>query len=265
MKQAPQLTHVRISDRVLQIGDSVGNACTLLLGDEKALLFDAMTGSCDLKEYVESLTDLPLTVVISHGHFDHVCGAWQFGSAFMNALESATYTECRRILKDIERNTGIPLPEKLMSGAFRLDFQDVQEGDVFDLGGRRAEAVLLPGHTPGSIGLLVREEKLLLTGDAVSPQMCLFLPESLPVRVLFRTLDKVERLPAERILGSHFMKTFPMTHISVFRKCAESIGKVRGYPYVFPPVPEYKGTVWFYDMHDDVIHQPVCVITPPQL
>ena len=74
----PQLKNIRFSDRVIQITDSIGNACTLVTGSKKAILFDTMAGPCDLKSYVSTLTDLPLTVVCSHGHFDHISGSWQF-------------------------------------------------------------------------------------------------------------------------------------------------------------------------------------------
>ena len=263
MSNAPSLVHERISDHVIQIGDSAGNACTLVLGSERALLYDTMTGSLDLKAYVESLTDLPLTVVISHGHFDHVCGAFQFGRAYMSSLEKATFEECRRVLPSIGKNTGLPLPEELIRDDSALTFSELCEGDRFELGDLTALAVALPGHTPGSIGLLIEEERLLLVGDAVSPQMCLFLPESLPLEVYLKTLEKVKRLPADAILGSHFMKTFPMEAIQVFSDCAGNIGKKRGIAYSFTPVPEYTGTLWFYQLHEPLTGETVCIITPP--
>ena len=258
----PSLSHVRISDRVIQISDGTGNACTLVTGQKKALLYDTMSGALDLKSYVESLTDLDITVVISHGHFDHVCGAWQFGRAYMSALEEPTYAECRRILPEIETNTKVPLPEKLMKGEFDLQFVDIHEGDLFDLGGLTAEAVLLPGHTPGSMGLLLREERLLLVGDAVSPQMCLFLPESLPLDVYVQTLHKVKKLPVDAVMGSHFMKTFPMKAVDEFEKCSQIVGKVRAIRYSFTPVPEYLGTLWFYNLHEPLTGETMCIITP---
>jgi glyoxylase-like metal-dependent hydrolase (beta-lactamase superfamily II) len=44
----------------------------------------------------------------------------------------------------------------------------VQDGDMIDLGGRRFEVILIPGHTTGSIALLDRENRLLIAGDTVS-------------------------------------------------------------------------------------------------
>jgi len=40
-----------------------------------------------------------------------------------------------------------------------------KDGDVFDLGNRTLEVMHTPGHTPDSLCLLDREDKLLFTGD----------------------------------------------------------------------------------------------------
>ncbi len=66
-----EFAQTALRPHIIQIENTIGNCCTLVLGREKALLFDTMTGLGDLKGYVERLTDLPLTVVNSHGHFDH--------------------------------------------------------------------------------------------------------------------------------------------------------------------------------------------------
>lgn len=47
------------------------------------------------------------------------------------------------------------------------------DGDVFDLGGRRLEVIHTPGHSPGSICLLDKENRLLFTGDTVNVSMAL--------------------------------------------------------------------------------------------
>ncbi len=53
-------------------------------------------------------------------------------------------------------------------------FQDLKEGDVFDLGGISVEIYACPGHTKGSLCMLVREERTLITGDACNTFTFLF-------------------------------------------------------------------------------------------
>ena len=50
----------------------------LILGDKQALLFDTGLGIGDIRRVVLSLTSLPIVVVNSHTHNDHVGGNWQF-------------------------------------------------------------------------------------------------------------------------------------------------------------------------------------------
>ncbi len=50
----------------------------LILGNSCALLFDTGMGIGDIKKVVESITSLPIFVVNSHNHYDHVGGNWQF-------------------------------------------------------------------------------------------------------------------------------------------------------------------------------------------
>ena len=46
----------------------------LILGKERALLLDTGMGIGNIRAVAERLTKLPITVVNSHSHFDHVGG-----------------------------------------------------------------------------------------------------------------------------------------------------------------------------------------------
>ena len=48
------------------------NYSYLVVGNKKALLFDAGPGIRNIREIAESLTDLPIVFLPSHFHFDHV-------------------------------------------------------------------------------------------------------------------------------------------------------------------------------------------------
>jgi hypothetical protein len=50
----------------------------LVLGDEKAALIDTGSGIGDIKKLVEGLTDLPVNIVNTHTHGDHIGGNHQF-------------------------------------------------------------------------------------------------------------------------------------------------------------------------------------------
>ncbi len=126
--------------------DEDGVRCFLFEGENTAMLVDTGFGKGDLKETCETLTNKPIFVVNTHADGDHLgCGA-QFKKTFMHPAEFDYY----------KNKAAGPLLETL----------PIWEGDILDLGTRRFEVIHIPGHTPGSIALLDRANKLLLTGDS---------------------------------------------------------------------------------------------------
>jgi glyoxylase-like metal-dependent hydrolase (beta-lactamase superfamily II) len=54
----------------------------LIVGDTRALLFDTGLGIGDLRRVTSALTQLPIVVVNSHTHNDHVGDNWQFDTVY---------------------------------------------------------------------------------------------------------------------------------------------------------------------------------------
>ena len=71
------------------------------------------------------------------------------------------------------------------------------------MGGITVEAVALYSHTLGSLGYFVKEEKLLLGGDALNSNVWLFMEESCSLLDCLKTYESLKLLPFEKILGSH--------------------------------------------------------------
>jgi glyoxylase-like metal-dependent hydrolase (beta-lactamase superfamily II) len=65
-------------------------------------------------------------------------------------------------------------------------------GQVFDLGGRKLEVIDLKGHTPGSVGLLDREDRILYSGDGLNTHLWMQLDHSLPLRELESTILRLK-------------------------------------------------------------------------
>lgn len=116
----------------------------LIEGDERAMLVDTGFGTGDLGGLVKELTKKPLIVVITHADPDHVGGCKYFGEIYMHPSDFSSY------YGRPENNEAI-LP--------------IWEGEKIDLGGKCFEVVLIPGHTPGSIVLIDRENRMMFGGD----------------------------------------------------------------------------------------------------
>lgn len=157
----------------------------LIIGEEKALLLDTGMGFQSIKTEVEALTNLPLIVVNTHTHFDHIGGNHEFDT--VHVFNEKTAEE--RLAIGIphvgeftyELNTNFQPPAfHYKNGEIPVDLNTFstkpankvatfEDDHVFDLGGRQFEVVHTPGHSPDSIMLANHAEKILLTGDTIYP------------------------------------------------------------------------------------------------
>lgn len=147
----------------------------LILGTERALLFDTGLGIGDIRAEVSKLTDLDVVVLNSHTHYDHVGGNHQF-----DVLWGRDTPFSRERMRGIgpeamaqavsEGWVWKPLPAAFdragySSRPWRFD-RYVEEGTLIDLGGISLEVIYTPGHAPDCISLLDRHRRMLFTGDA---------------------------------------------------------------------------------------------------
>lgn len=198
-REAPDWFTVKeMADGVWRIDDHGRDNMYLVEGKKKALLIDTGTGVADLKGLVHSMTDLPTTVVNTHGHPDHCGGNHQFESAYAHPADfeavrnfdnQKSHAEAiRQALKDLPE-----LKDCILQDADNFTeaaLHPVKDGDVFDLGSRSLEVIEVPGHTPGSICLLDSTAGLLFVGDNNNAIVWLFLDNSLPVEAYLEVLLK---------------------------------------------------------------------------
>ncbi len=160
----------------------------LIVGRASALLFDTGLGMVPIRPVVERLTSLPVRVLNSHTHYDHVGG----NSEFANVLAMDTpYTAANQRGFAHAELAGEVAPEAFCGGApAALDTASfhtrawratrrVADGDTLDLGGRVLQVVHVPGHTPDAVALLDRAGGALWTGDTYyDATVWLYVPET---------------------------------------------------------------------------------------
>jgi glyoxylase-like metal-dependent hydrolase (beta-lactamase superfamily II) len=145
----------------------------LIVGGDRALLFDTGMGISNIQAVVAGLTKLPVSVVNSHTHNDHVGDNWRFNDIYGMDTDF-TRVNARGSKEDAQAELA---PEELC-GALPVRFDAkayatkpfhvthwLHDGDAIDLGGRTLKVIATPGHTPDAIALLDEKNGLLFTGD----------------------------------------------------------------------------------------------------
>lgn len=163
----------------------------LILGSKKALLIDSLMSVPALWDEIRKITSLPLEVIITHGHGDHI------GKATLELIGKGCPIYMDR--KDI-------VMAQNALGCDLHELSDISEGMVFELGNTQLELITLAGHTPGSIVLLDRKNKRLFTGDAIgSGDFWMQLPCCLSLEELTENIVKLQ----EKISGIDGLTLYP--------------------------------------------------------
>ncbi|MEA2444578.1 MAG: hypothetical protein QOJ12_1870 [Thermoleophilales bacterium] len=172
----------------------------LVAGQERAVLLDTGLGIAPIRPVAEGLTDLPVSVLNTHSHFDHVGGNHEFEEIAIHelgapALEQEVAPELlagylgytRRLLaaaNDYRRaddelfhlltpeSDPRPLPAGFDALRWRIPASratsTLRDGDRVDLGGRTLTVLHTPGHSPDSICLLDERDGILFAADTIS-------------------------------------------------------------------------------------------------
>jgi glyoxylase-like metal-dependent hydrolase (beta-lactamase superfamily II) len=160
-------------------------------GRDRDLLVDTGMGVASLHEAARHLFDKPVSALATHTHIDHVGSLHEFAERIAHhaeaselVRESPNFSLYRdehpaEFIAAVER-AGYSVGATLISALPRADYdlhtlvrpaapatRLVDEGDVIDLGDRIFEVLHLPGHSPGSIGLLETRTGTLFSGDAI--------------------------------------------------------------------------------------------------
>jgi glyoxylase-like metal-dependent hydrolase (beta-lactamase superfamily II) len=168
-----------------------------------------------------------IVCVCTHAHIDHIGGFHEFERRLLHPAEEelalqvrssaplATASWSAALLDDLAESGFVPPPFLLDAipytgfdpAAFRPEraapTHHVRGGDEIDLGDRRFTVIDLPGHTPGSIGLVDHEERALISGDAVYDGGLIdTLPES-DVETYLHTMEALRRLDVDVVYPGH--------------------------------------------------------------
>ena len=142
------------------------NTSYLIIGDRQAIMFDAgsgerLPGSRSMREIAEQYTDKPITLILSHFHYDHIHDAAMF--------DGVSLVDRPEIRTSINNGVFTISPWESLDSEWRSlkVAAIIADGDVMDLGGRKLDVLNLPGHTTESVVLFDRSRNQVFTGDFI--------------------------------------------------------------------------------------------------
>lgn len=114
----------------------------LITGPGQALLLDTGFADSHVLQAVQTVTDAPLQVLLTHGDPDHAGGLAEISQAWLH-----------------------PSDWHLVHAATRL--HPLREGDLFRCGDWQLQVLEIPGHTYGSVAFADFHKGVLFAGDSV--------------------------------------------------------------------------------------------------
>ncbi len=231
----------RLDDLTFLISEPPHVNSYLLLGSNRAVLFDTGMGIENIKKVVDGLTDLDLLVVNSHYHFDHSGGNSLFSEIAIHKEGAEPlaagvppewlemYTEFTtdmlekfKLYKEIDDRYfhllsvdlwPRPLPKGFSGATWKIPAtvptRLLTDGDVLDLGGRRLRVIHTPGHTPDCICLLDEASGALFAGDTLTtgPHYAHMPDSNLEAfAASTRRLDREFRAEVSSIFPAHILR-----------------------------------------------------------
>lgn len=155
--------------------------CFYIAGTDRAVLLDTGVAKANLFQLMMPLADLALQVVNTHGDGDHTANNTLFPTVYAHPLERSVLTA---------------------HGEAPYEIRPVNEGDLLELGGVTLEVLHTPGHTPGSICLLDRANRVLYSGDTISYGPVFLFGESRNPEDYGKSLRRLQAMAAEGVFDT---------------------------------------------------------------
>ncbi|MCR5447933.1 MAG: MBL fold metallo-hydrolase [Solobacterium sp.] len=185
--------------------------CYLLIGETQAALIDTGMGVSDIRKVTDQLTQLPVRVLTTHVHWDHIGGHGLYSDLSVHELEQEWLESSFPLPEAAVRQNltcmSCRFPEGFDPAAYHV-FQGkashlLHDGDSIDLGNRKIIVIHTPGHSPGHCCFWEADRQYLYTGDLIySGCLYAYYPSTDPYQ-FWQSIRKAGELPVRRILPGH--------------------------------------------------------------
>lgn len=208
----------------------------LVVGSRQALLFDTGMGIHDIRAVATSLTTLPIEVLNSHTHHDHVGDNWRFANVLGVDDAFTRRNEAGYPHADVASEV---TPESFCGAqATSIDTATysvrsfhittfLHDGSRIDLGERTLQVLRIPGHAPDAIALLDSAHRLLFTGDTFYEGPIYVFGKGADFAAFTRSTARLAALVPElrKVLASHNVPVSEPGLLVKLRDAAQAVSR----------------------------------------
>lgn len=134
---------------------------------EEIILIDPGAEDERIRMALERLGGRPAAILLTHGHYDHICAANELKEHYRIPIYAPKAEEL--LLQDTSWNLSAAWSGKAYKVQADLWLEDGQEEKI---AGFSVKTILTPGHTAGSACYWLPEEEVCFSGDTVFAGSC---------------------------------------------------------------------------------------------
>lgn len=193
----------------------------LVKGRDRDLLIDAGLGAVPLRANVPALAGRPVTLALSHTHFDHMGAAHEFDERLVHPAEAPVAADPSNAATlfshyaagDADAEMFLGLPPGWDARAYRIPPAPatglLSDGERIDLGDRVLTVLHTPGHSPGHLSFFEEKTGILIAQDVVYDGPLVDDCDGADVATYIATLSRLRLLEPSIVHGGHFASFGP--------------------------------------------------------
>lgn len=147
----------------LPVGPGQAN-CYLIFNEEnkETLIVDPGGEPAKIKSIVDELTAVPLAILLTHTHYDHIGAVDEIRDYYDIPVYVAAKEQ--EWLTEPNKNLSALLGQAVTARAADYLFEPEETIEIADF---TIKVVATPGHSPGGVSFIFEEDEFVITGDAL--------------------------------------------------------------------------------------------------